>query len=556
MSGYTQREDRLFDPVTGLLVGYVDLFGREQLLNAAAMQSLVSGDVNFSGALLCDWSSNGTLSLVSANGGAEAVALDPTVLCDGVSMLKCTFKGSTTFIASFDFSALPRMAYMRTLQIPVRFSSNVGCTDISNPLQVWLYNAAGSKQYRAVLTLSTLRSGVITIHSQKAGWSTEGWAGSGGAASTTELDADTVLRIRVVMATPAGYDGQSVWLGPIRVNGRKSGVVSVVIDGEYAAQAQYILPMMNGYSLRGSMAVTVADIGTGGRMTQAQITAAYGEGHEVIQHTYDSTKTGGYAVSGQWADQAAIVADLRAGQAYLTAQGWMRGLGYYVHGFSYPYDQSISQARQEIVAAAYQAVGAKAVRKSVPYANRLQSAARPADVDVLVVQGAAQVSSSAPAVALTLGATSGATTATAASAQWTTDDVGKAIYLGVAGAAITAVAVITSYVSSTVVNINITTAFGSTAVGSGSWTLADTAATMMRKLDAAEVNGEWAIFTVHRAVVGSPAVTITGAVAPSLLEICAGELDAFFADLASRKRAGRVRVLPFGEGAVFCGLNT
>lgn len=43
MSGYIQREDRLFDPVTGALAGYIDANGREQPLNATAIQAMVSG---------------------------------------------------------------------------------------------------------------------------------------------------------------------------------------------------------------------------------------------------------------------------------------------------------------------------------------------------------------------------------------------------------------------------------------------------------------------------------------------------------------------------------
>lgn len=43
MSNFVQREDRLFDSATGLMAGYVDMNGREQLLSAPAIQALVSG---------------------------------------------------------------------------------------------------------------------------------------------------------------------------------------------------------------------------------------------------------------------------------------------------------------------------------------------------------------------------------------------------------------------------------------------------------------------------------------------------------------------------------
>lgn len=46
MSGYVRRGNLLFDPATGAQAGYVGMNGNEQLLNAAALQSLVSGAGN------------------------------------------------------------------------------------------------------------------------------------------------------------------------------------------------------------------------------------------------------------------------------------------------------------------------------------------------------------------------------------------------------------------------------------------------------------------------------------------------------------------------------
>lgn len=52
MSGYIQREDRLFDPITGALAGYIDANGREQPLNATAIQALMSADGNRNSAVI------------------------------------------------------------------------------------------------------------------------------------------------------------------------------------------------------------------------------------------------------------------------------------------------------------------------------------------------------------------------------------------------------------------------------------------------------------------------------------------------------------------------
>lgn len=43
MSNLVQREDRLFDPVTGSMAGYIDANGKEKLLSADALQAIVSG---------------------------------------------------------------------------------------------------------------------------------------------------------------------------------------------------------------------------------------------------------------------------------------------------------------------------------------------------------------------------------------------------------------------------------------------------------------------------------------------------------------------------------
>jgi hypothetical protein len=72
-----------------------------------------------------------------------------------------------------------------------------------------------------------------------------------------------------------------------------------------------------------------------------------------------------------------------------------------------------------------------------------------------------------PATGLTLGATSGATTATAAAASFQDTDVGRFIESGQGRAEITA------FTSTTVVDVTVETAFASTSILSGEWTITE-----------------------------------------------------------------------------------
>lgn len=365
------------------------------------------------GQVVCDWSSGGTLSLISANSG-DAVALDSTVLCDGAQMVRCTQGATGTFVADFLFTSPVYLGQLKSLQIPVRFDANsVGAwTGTSNSLQIWLYDdAGGTRQWRLSASLRALdagelRPGATHVLSFGPGGNSQGWSFGGTSAptSTTDLDAYSIARIRIVFvnAVPAAQ----CWVGPIRANARRKGIVSITIDGQYSSAGNWILPMLEGQGLRGSLALQHNQIGQSGRMTEAQLARAHDyAGHELIHHTYDGTKTAGYQSASDWADSAAITADIAAGQAYQRARGWTNGLGYAVHGGStHPYNASVSAARQAIVTAGYQAAGIKAIRRGnwvMGNLQRCQSIARPSAVDPYSVCGAIQVTSTDNAAAIT-----------------------------------------------------------------------------------------------------------------------------------------------------------
>lgn len=367
------------------------------------------------GSLLVDWNTNGTLSLVSSNGGGEAVALDSSVTCDGMPMVKCTLGSTGTFIADFLFASPVTLAQMQSLQIPLRWSSNQSAfTGVSNSVQLWLYDdSIGTRQWRTGSSVrgtdaTEMRAGVTHTLSFAPGAATAGWSFGGTSAptNTTDLDAYSVYRVRLVIAVPGSVAGETVHVGAIRANGRAKPVVSIVLDGEYDSQQNYILPMLDAMGLRCSMAIQGNRVGIAGRMTLAQLNAAYANGHEMILHSYDGTKTNGYANATDFPTQADISADIAAGNAYLAAQGWTRGIGYAVHQGTHPYLSSVSAARQALVTAAYQSNGIKAIRRGANVADanwflRSQSMARPANVDPYCVQGSLQITSTHNAASVT-----------------------------------------------------------------------------------------------------------------------------------------------------------
>ena len=137
--------------------------------------------------------------------------------------------------------------------------------------------------------------------------------------NTTDLDAYSIYRVRLVIAVPGSVAGETVHVGAIRANGRAKPVVSIVLDGEYDSQQNYILPMLDAMGLRCSMAIQGNRVGIAGRMTLAQLNAAYANGHEIIHHSYDGTKVNGYANATDFPTQADIAADIAANNAYMAA---------------------------------------------------------------------------------------------------------------------------------------------------------------------------------------------------------------------------------------------
>lgn len=342
------------------------------------------------GTKVFDWT-DGTLTLASANGGGEAAELDTTVLVDGKATLKCTLS-SGTYLANLALTANIRVANLDAIQIPIKFTSNSGFVAGTNPFQLWFYDSTLVKTWRIQIDTSTLRPDVWNLVSVRSGAATEGWVFSGGPTASSDLDDETVARVRVVLAVPAGASGTKIWVGPVRMNQRRKGCVSIVMDGEYDSQYQYALPILDKYGIPASLALVHGNVGKSTYMTYAQLDEAYANGHECLHHTTDAAKTGGYSNSSQWPTQSDIQTDISRGILSMSNQGYLRGMQYAVHAYTYPWDQTITKARQDIVTAAYLGAGIKGIRKSIGVSTRLQSLAQPAVTDPYLLQGAIQIS--------------------------------------------------------------------------------------------------------------------------------------------------------------------
>jgi hypothetical protein len=200
--------------------------------------------------------------------------------------------------------------------------------------------------------------------------------------------------------------------------------VSIVMDGEYSSQYSMIHPMLARSGIRASFAITNSDIGQSGRMTAAQLDEMYGYGHEMIHHTFDATKSGGYMNATDWPSALAISEDVRSQWAYFRTRGWYRGIGFGVWSFTSPFDSSYAQSRQNLVRDAVRNGGLTAIRRSVPYnetGKHLVPISR-MPIDPLVIVGGCQITNTDTAAVVR-----GVIDAAEATGQWAIITVHRAV---------------------------------------------------------------------------------------------------------------------------------
>lgn len=436
--------------ITGLVVGYGATYD-------------IRHQAQIPGGIWCDWQSGtGTLAMVSTDAGDD-VALDTAVTLDGYAAAKCTFSNaaSGTFIAEFTFTNAVSLKNFKTIQVPIRITGNDstgGVISNTAPFQVWLYLSGGGT-VRLQCDGANHPPGMWHVYS----FSRESPSGmvtfASGATAWTDLDSQTISKVRIVQASIAASVGYPIWVGPMRVNARAVGTLSIVLDGCYASQYSLIKPILDRYGIKTSLAIVNSFIGSSASyMTLAQIDQMYDEGHECVHHTYDGTKQNGYLNATDWTSAAAISDDINQQWAYFRTQGWHRGIGFAVDGFSNPFAKTVSASRQALLKAAFSMAGVRCSRASVGlYTTQMPLGYH--GVRPYFLRGAIQVTST------------------------------------------------------------------------------DTAAAMKTIIDQAEANGEWAIFTLHRAVE-------SGA---GSLETTTTILDEVCAYAAARVAAGNFMVEPMGQ---------
>lgn len=371
MSAVVRAVDR---GVTYTIEGGVGGYSRDSAGNVTGLvgpdnqRIAVGRQLSIPGGIWCDWQSGtGTLAMVSTDAGDD-VALDSTVPLDGMATVKCTFSNaaSGTYIAEFAFTNALSLKNFRTLQVPVKITSSDSASGVAlntAALQVWLYLSGGG-----TVRLQCDAANVPPGHWHVFSFSRESPSGlvtfSGGATAWTDLDSQTVTKVRIVQGTIAASVDYPVWFGALRCDARAKGAVSIVMDGQYISQYTLIKPLLDQYGLKTSLALVNSDIGGSGRMTAAQIGQLYGEGHECIHHTYDGTKTNGYLNATDWPAAADISADIKNGFDYFIDQGWTRGLGKIVNAYDNPFGKAVATARQKLILAAMRAAGVQCSRAS------------------------------------------------------------------------------------------------------------------------------------------------------------------------------------------------
>lgn len=316
------------------------------------------------GATVVDWSASFGALTLATGGTAAACALDTAVQFDGKPTVKCTFSttATDTFIGRYTLADGVSFKGFKNIVIPIKITAAdvVGTVGTAaNPLGVWL-KTAGGRQYRLRLVCDgvgpdgwhyfsynrTETSGLVTL--------------AGGPAAMTDLDNDTITIIDIIHAAGSGIvsNAYPVWFGPILRDAIATPVVSLRLDGEYDSQYNLALPILQRYGLAASLMLTHSNIGTAGYMSVSQIDEMYDAGCEVGLHTYDSTKMNGYANATDWPSGVAIANDIQAGYAAQRTNGWYRGIGTLVEGYTGAYfSGATTLARQKIIRRAMASAG-------------------------------------------------------------------------------------------------------------------------------------------------------------------------------------------------------
>jgi hypothetical protein len=366
-----------YDPALGLFASYPNyrvggIYDSNRLVHPLYPVNKSAGGI------FCNWqSSTGTLSMVSTDANDD-VALDSSVTLDGYSCVKCTFSdaASGTYIAQFAFTNPVSLKSFKTLHVPVKITqvltaSGVGLSTAA--FQIWLTLSSG-KTVRLQCNFDNIPPGGWHVFTFSRYSTTGGQIVYGGGAVIGDLDSETVTNVRIVQASVTGSNAAPVWVGPLRVNARAVGHVSIVMDGCYASQYSILKPILDLYDFKTSLAVVNSFLGSSSSYMDANnVSQMYAEGHECIHHTYDGTKQNGYVNASDWSTSAAIAADIHQQWDYFRTMGWERGIGKAVNAFANTFLPATAVARQNLVLDAFRMAGVECARASVNlYTEQMQ----------------------------------------------------------------------------------------------------------------------------------------------------------------------------------------
>jgi len=353
------------------------------------------------GGIFCDWqASTGSLAMVSTDANDD-VALDTAVTLDGLPCVKCTFSDASTgtYIAAFTFTNAIQLKNFRTIQVPIKITNvltaaNVGISTAA--FQVWLM-LNGGDTIRLQCNFENIAPGGWHVFTFSRSSTETGQIVYSGGAVIGDLDTTTITAVRIVQATLAASNAYPVWVGPLRVNARTPGHVSIVMDGAYISQYEIIKPLLDAYRFKTSLALVNSFIGSSASyMTEAQIDQMYKEGHECIHHTFDGTKQNGYVNATDWTSAAAIANDINDQWEYFIDRGWVRGIGKAVNAWANWSVAGTSDARKRLVYDAMRLAGVECSRASTNlYTEQMQLGYKPPDPFHL--RGAVQITSTTTA---------------------------------------------------------------------------------------------------------------------------------------------------------------
>jgi len=337
------------------------VFGSQRVLS---LDSFYLSKLNkHPGQVAVDWSAC-SLGAVTANWSVE---VDNAVTYCGLPTLKIS--GTAASVATLNVTiTLPAALHLGSAKRYTCFIKSSDRQIIGDNTQTaqirFNYSAGGIQTVQAYTTASS--------------WDGSDWVSGtayDGDANTTghtsnptvwaKVDSEETSSIALVMGAPSTPGTFTVWLSPFLTDPICPPVLSIFMDGNYASQYTYLRQALARANIRASLAIDVPRIGSSASyMTLAQIGKMYDAGHECVRHTgagaalgWDNTTK--YPDVSVYAD---VKADCDAYRTWAVANGFTRGVGYGVIGWTNGMVKTQTLARRNSIAQAVYDSGERHVR--------------------------------------------------------------------------------------------------------------------------------------------------------------------------------------------------